>query len=407
MTIREKYLVHLFEAVFDLPVHILEYPFTLYSDFHMELREILLERPFPPLEELQKEILEVPSNRIFYLKSALGYVNIFFRFPEPQQSKFFYIGPFLEEVFSPAYLSRIARKEDLSEQQTKWLHSYFSSLPVISEQRILRVLSLVLSQEVPGFTENEIIFYNFQPFQPLNLQKFITNEEKFAVEYHDNLLETHKNFFHAFRLGNFSTVFSLLPRYLSESFSIQNVSVYAYKRMLHDLNTECRMCLFATPISPYHTHQTWKKCSLKIQTEMSQERIQELAEWMIKEYSILYKRFGYKNYSPIIRNMIDYVHHHLSEPLSLQKVAEHFNRNSSTLSRQFKEETGENFSQYINRIKIASILDKVLQAKESLQDIALSIGFDEQAYFNRVFYQQMGCSPSQYRVNWYSSKKEK
>lgn len=405
MKFREEYVVELLETIFDVPVRVLMQPFAFFSEFHLELRAMLLQSPYPSIETLENELLTIPSNRIFYLKSALGYINIFLRIAEPDTSKILHIGPFLEEDFSQSNLSRMMREGGISDKQNKWLSSYFNSLSIISQQRMLRVLSVILNQEIPDFKNDNIIFHNFEPLKPLDLQNYIDYEQQFANKYHDKLLQTHQIFFRALQLGDFKTVFAILPQYLSESQSVQKATLYSYKQMLHDLNAECRMTLFSTPISAYNIHQVWNKCSMRIQSEMRQERLNILAEWMMHEYALLYRTYGYKNYSPIIRKVIEHIHYNIDRPISLQEVAEEFGRNKTTLSRQFKEEVEENFSQYTQRIKIETSLEKVLQAQETIQEIALSVGFEDQAYFNRIFHKFMGCSPTDYRLNWHSSVK--
>lgn len=402
MNVKEDYIIQLLESIFDVSVHFIEHPSNFFSDYHLELRRILLKNPQPSTTELQKGILVMPINKIFYLKSALGYINIFFRLPEPNDFKMLCIGPFLEEDFSKKHLIYILREGGLTSDQSKWLRFYFSSLPTISQSKILRILSLVLTQEIPGFLEKEIIFRNFQPLKPRELRKFIDHEEQFAKEYQNKFLCIHQDFFRALQLGDFKTIFIILPQYLSEFQFTNKTTLYSYKRMLHDLNAQCRLTLFATHIPPYNIYQTWYRCSEKINLEMRQERMNNLAEWMMKEYALLYKSFGYKSYSPIIRNVIEYIHQNLHYPISLQEIADQFGRNKSTLSRQFKEEVGENFSRYTQRIKIESSLEKIIQGQESIQDIALSVGFDNQAYFNRVFHKFMDVSPTEYRLNWYS-----
>lgn len=404
VTFREKYVTQLLESIFEVPVRILEYPFSFFSKFHMEIREKLLLSANISADDLQKELLAIPFNRIFYLKSAIGYINIFLRLAESGTSKVLHIGPFLEEDFSQSYLARVIREGGFSDTQTQWFLSYFSSLPVISEQRILCVLTTVLTNEISDFENEDIIFHDFQPFEPLELQNFSNHEQQLTKDYHEELLQTHHTFFHALQIGDFKTVYKHLSHYLAGIQSIQNTSFYSNIHLLHDFNTACRMTFFSTPVNAYNTHQTWTKCALGIQNKMESYRINDLAEWIIEEYALLYKTYGYKDYSPIIRETVKYIHNNIEYTTSLQEVAEHLNRNKSTLSRQFKEEVGETFSQYVQRIKIEATLEKILQAKDSIQEISLSVGFEDQAYFNRVFHKIMGCSPTHYRSNWHAAR---
>jgi len=83
--------------------------------------------------------------------------------------------------------------------------------------------------------------------------------------------------------------------------------------------------------------------------------------------------------------------------LSLQQLADRLHVSSIYLGRLFRAETGEYFSDVVNRLRIE-------QAKRMLQEttlkaahIAKSCGFVDPNYFYRKFKQTVGLSPSEYR----------
>ena len=47
MKFREEYVVELLETIFDVPVRVLMQPFAFFSEFHLELRAMLLQSPYP------------------------------------------------------------------------------------------------------------------------------------------------------------------------------------------------------------------------------------------------------------------------------------------------------------------------------------------------------------------------
>ena len=66
-------------------------------------------------------------------------------------------------------------------------------------------------------------------------------------------------------------------------------------------------------------------------------------------------------------------------------------------SRVFKQEVGESFTGYLNRVRIDHSRSLLRRKELRLVDIALMVGFEDQSYFTKVFKKITGLSPLQYR----------
>lgn len=67
-------------------------------------------------------------------------------------------------------------------------------------------------------------------------------------------------------------------------------------------------------------------------------------------------------------------------------------------SRLFKEETGESFTVYLNRVRIERSKELLLHQNLRLADIAQLVGFEDQSYFTKVFKKIVGMPPLRYRA---------
>jgi two-component system response regulator YesN len=63
----------------------------------------------------------------------------------------------------------------------------------------------------------------------------------------------------------------------------------------------------------------------------------------------------------------------------------------------FKEETGEYFNDYLNRIRLDQAKKLLQTTLNKASDIAAIVGFLDPNYFYRKFKQVNGLSPSEYR----------
>lgn len=111
----------------------------------------------------------------------------------------------------------------------------------------------------------------------------------------------------------------------------------------------------------------------------------------------LYKNQNVKLHEPKLQVIEEYVLNHLSENMTTLTMAQHLYLNPNYFSRWFKKMTGENFIDYVHRLKM-DLATKLLQNKfETVGGIAMKLGYNDRTYFARVFKKYIGMSPSEYR----------
>jgi len=97
--------------------------------------------------------------------------------------------------------------------------------------------------------------------------------------------------------------------------------------------------------------------------------------------------------------MLEYIAEHYDSELRLETLAEAFHYNKSYLGKLFKAQTGENFSSYLDRIR----LDKaklLLAGGAKVYEAASRVGYGSVDYFHLKFKKIVGESPSTYRDRW-------
>ena len=95
--------------------------------------------------------------------------------------------------------------------------------------------------------------------------------------------------------------------------------------------------------------------------------------------------------------VIYYLQEHVETNLTLKDLAEYFKYSESHFSTLFQKETGTSPINYFTRLKIQKACQYIELTDMKLNEIAMRLGFEEQAYFSRVFTKVMGISPSSYR----------
>ncbi|MFD2115549.1 response regulator [Paenibacillus yanchengensis] len=92
-----------------------------------------------------------------------------------------------------------------------------------------------------------------------------------------------------------------------------------------------------------------------------------------------------------------YIADHYQQDISLQQIAEHFSLSKEYVSRKFKQDTTENISDYIARIRIDHAKQLLTNPNLKIIQIADMIGYNDEKYFSKVFKKMVGISPNEYR----------
>jgi len=82
---------------------------------------------------------------------------------------------------------------------------------------------------------------------------------------------------------------------------------------------------------------------------------------------------------------------------SLQMIADHFGMSLSNFSYHFKKTIGQNFKEYIDRLRIQKSIQLLRNTDETLESISQQVGYLNTSSFIRSFKKNVGFTPGQYR----------
>ncbi len=92
-----------------------------------------------------------------------------------------------------------------------------------------------------------------------------------------------------------------------------------------------------------------------------------------------------------------FIEENLSEPLSLEQVANQVFVCKAYLSELFSNCTGVKFSEYVAMQRVEHAKKLLICSNQSIQEISQNCGFSSAAYFSSVFTRMAGKSPRKFR----------
>ncbi|MCH4887550.1 helix-turn-helix domain-containing protein [Acidaminobacter sp. JC074] len=99
----------------------------------------------------------------------------------------------------------------------------------------------------------------------------------------------------------------------------------------------------------------------------------------------------------VIRNALKYIHGHYLKSITLQDTADKVELSPKYFSAIFKKEMKIAFSEYINVLRINDAKRMLKNTNQTVLEIAISLGFEDQSYFTKVFKKHTSLTPLKYR----------
>ena len=102
----------------------------------------------------------------------------------------------------------------------------------------------------------------------------------------------------------------------------------------------------------------------------------------------------------ILKPALEYIQQNFHMAISLDEMASKCNISTSYFSKLFKKAKGDNFANYINKIRIKKAKEYLETTDMPILNIAFELGFEDCGYFIKVFKKIEGMTPAVYRYEY-------
>ena len=131
-------------------------------------------------------------------------------------------------------------------------------------------------------------------------------------------------------------------------------------------------------------------------TEFSQmrtwfvDKLAETATWIAKRSE--------QRTESVVERAKKYIQENFKKDISLEDVSEKVDISSYYFSKVFKEETGENFIEYVTKLRMEEAKRLLETTDLSIKEVCSEVGYSDPNYFSRSFKKYAGITPTEARA---------
>lgn len=153
----------------------------------------------------------------------------------------------------------------------------------------------------------------------------------------------------------------------------------------------------------YHTARETGKIRAEESAQMMVNRLVNANTW--EEITALFQTFFDKLSfeteeeinSILVQKARRQIEEYYNQGITLEEIAEKLHVSEEYLSAQFRKETGKTFSETIRRHRLEHIKELLLNSTLKMNQIADMVGYTDAKYMSRVFKEEVGMLPTDYR----------
>lgn len=137
-----------------------------------------------------------------------------------------------------------------------------------------------------------------------------------------------------------------------------------------------------------------------LETVLEYQGYDKLEKWFLEKIEDACRNVATKKeeqVSGVVEKAKRYIQENYSKDLSLDEVSRAVNISPYYFSKLFKEETGENFIEFLTSLRMETAKKMLADKDVSIKEICIGVGYGDPNYFSRIFKKSEGITPTEYR----------
>lgn len=140
-----------------------------------------------------------------------------------------------------------------------------------------------------------------------------------------------------------------------------------------------------------------EKANRAAQEILNCSNVENIRDLVTKFIISITQQSSRKNMSAVAKRAVSFISENYSTKICLESVAEEIHVSPSYLSMLFKQQTGLNMIEYLNRYRIEKSKDFLNNLNFKIYEVAYKVGFQDEKYYYLLFKRYTGLTATQYR----------
>lgn len=386
-------------AVQDVQALCVAPPFAELQGFDFGLRNAL-DPHFDWTDFAEVLLQNIPQYTLLQATDTFGVRYLLFRLPG-QEKTFYVVGPWTrgEQLAERKEWTR----KNFSKEAAAATDEYYNNMCRMNEAEESNLTGYVLALIEALDWERRFCVERQMEYLPLNFrpERSYFERQSFQQEIPYTMLEqryeTENAMLDCVAHGDEAGCFAQLQRMKRYGYHGRfTKGLYSLKNKMVIFNTLLRKAIERSQVHPYYIDRISAHYAGLIE-HMTEQEEKQLNEAMVKDYCAYVRRYSLKNYSPLIRKVINQINLEMCSDLSLKALAALCHVSPSYLSTLFKQEIGTTLTEFVNTQRMGRAAELLVSDERSISAIAEQVGILDVNYFTKMFKANYGLTPSQYR----------
>ena len=214
----------------------------------------------------------------------------------------------------------------------------------------------------------------------------------------ENQIEKERELVAAFQRGDNETGYKIINELIDGIYSV-NPKNMEMKRIRA---IELVVLLSRAAINPEASqanaiHKANNKSFQRVKESKTVEELRENLRFAAEQMASEIFSFRGMRHASALRKAQSHIWKNLGRKVSLEEISKVAGLSAPYFSTIFKEEMGENFSSYINRLRVRKAAVLLKETANPIRSIAKTCGFEDQSWFSKIFKHYTGTTPGKYR----------
>lgn len=338
---------------------------------------------------------EVRVGSVIHLQDHL-HMNYFLFPAHTKKPPYCTVGPFFTVQLTESDWEATFNQYDFTEQQRKTVLDYLPKVPVVSTPQAFSVVRNVLLAAYDSLEIHVRVINMTAAIEPeLSTVDVSAYEElRYSPEevYHHEcaLMELMIE-------GNYEKALKKTDILFQALAPDGRIDMKEYLALFHWANSLYRKTAQDNGIPPYLVQDLYHRMYLASENCQTYATYVSLQIRMLTAYCDLCREYSTKEYSPIIRQVVNHIRLNLSQDLDIQSIARNAGFSQTYITHKFKDEVGMSPGKFILEQRIRLAKKMLATSNKPVSEIASDVGVADWSYFSRLFKKSTGKTPSEFR----------